>query len=149
MKFFFAALIGLTAVFAVNAQHHTRPGNPPNWNNQHNYRPHHVRPVTTGKRVVINNYHLTHGVKFKFGFYYQGYGHNHWSYHYWDTRYGAYLYFDSYVNQYFYWCAPHFRFYPITYVPLGTFAFPYVKVPMPPTVPVPAPPPVELMPPAN
>jgi hypothetical protein len=41
----------------------------------------------------------------------------------------------------YYWCAPHYAFYPVTYVPLGTYSFPYVANPTPPaTLPEPPPP---------
>lgn len=154
MKFVLATLFGLLLGSLAVAQppkqpaaphHHVKPNRPtppPNWNNQHHRRPVGVRPVAPihRPRVFVNNYHINNGLRFRFGFYYNGFNHNHWSYHYWDTRYGTYLYYDPYALQYYYWCAPHFRFYPITYAPVG-YAFPYVANPVPPPVPPPTPPP--------
>lgn len=153
-KFVLATLIGLLAGTLVWAdppkstapplvvKKPNRPTPPPNWNNTHHHRPVGVKPVAPihRPRIVVANYHINNGVRFRNGFYYNGFNHNHWSHHYWDTRYGAYLYYDPYAVQYFYWCAPHFRFYPVTYAPVG-YVFPYVAVPVAPTVLVPLPPP--------
>ncbi len=105
-------------------------------------RPNNVRPLTQGvKRVHNPNYHKTFGKRFKNGWYYSGWRHNHWSRHFWDNRYGCYLYLDPNVNTYFYWCAPHYRFYPVSYVPVGLgYVYPYDPNPQPPAVEPPPPP---------
>lgn len=147
MKYILTMLTGLllgSFVFAqppVTKKPATRPAPPQNWNNVHHKRPVHVHPVAPihRPRVFVNNYHIVNGNRFRFGFYYNGFHHNHWSYHYWDTRYGTYLYYDPYVLQYFYWFAPHARYYPVTYAPPG-FAFPYRAVTPAVPVPVPLPP---------
>jgi hypothetical protein len=116
---------------------------PHGWNGHFHNRPHGVRPVVVvnrHNRVFVPNYHLKHGHRFRFGVYYNGFRHFHWSRVYWDARYGTHLYFDPYTAQYYYWCAPHYRFYPVTYVPLGVYSFPVVPNPQPPAVAVPPPP---------
>lgn len=153
MKYILSAFLALAlGAFAFAQHHHTtvvvRPGAPANWKGVHHTRPVHVRPVAPvrGPRVVVANYHTVNGVRFRFGFFYNGFNHNHWSTHYWDTRYGAYLYYDPYATAWYYWCAPHFRFYPVTYAPLG-YAFPFVPNPVAPAVPPPPPPVDDVAPP--
>ncbi len=103
-------------------------------------RPPNIRPIAPlhKGRFHQKNYHQAHGHRFRHGWYYNGWQHRHWSYHYWDHRYGCYLFLDPYVKTYYYWCAPHYRFYPINYVPFNTYVFPYVVNPPPPAVPPPS-----------
>lgn len=142
-----ALLVGLLVGFTSAEPQHHHGGHPPKasapkgWNNTHHARPRGHRPVAPvhGRRVHDKGYHTKHGHKFRHGYYYRGWNHNHWSYHYWDSRYGAYLYYDPGVTQYFYWCAPHYRFYPVSYAPVG-YVFPFVAQPVAPAVAVPEPP---------
>lgn len=87
-------------------------------------------------------YFAQHGQRFKHGYYYTGHVHPHWSYHYWDKRYGAFLYYDPGVETYYYWCAPHYRYYPVSYLPAGCrYDYDYEETPKKPDNPPPAPPP--------
>jgi hypothetical protein len=94
-------------------------------------RPDGVRPVVPAKlpRFAGNNYHQQFGHKFKHGYWYDGHKHNHWSRTYWDNRYGAYLYYDPFALAWYYWCAPQNAFYPVSYVPMGTYSFPNATLP--------------------
>jgi hypothetical protein len=60
---------------------------------------------------------------FSGGTYYRGIHHNHWSYTYWDSRYGCYLYWDPYYTCYYYWCVPAGCYYPVGYCPYNTYSW--------------------------
>ncbi len=118
------------------------PGKPVNRDRPANYKPYlNPRKIEMAKTLT---YHRDHGKRFKYGWWYHGHSHPHWSHHYWDNRYGAYLYFDPGVQVWYWWCTPHYRFYPVTYLPVGlTYSSDYVENPKPPAQPPPAPPPLE------
>src|SRR6516162_5546982 len=54
-----------------------------------------------------NDYHLTHGTKFKDGYFFRGHDHSHWSYRYWWPKYGCYTYYCPSSCCWYYWYAPH------------------------------------------
>lgn len=146
MKTLFAALsVIILAVAPVLAQppHHKKSAPPPvHKTTGPVHRPAHVKPIAPvhTTRFTGKHYHHRHGHQFRYGFYYRGFNHNHWTRHYWDARYGTFLYYDPYALAWYYWCAPHYTFYPVAYVPLGVYAFPYVANPQPPAI-LPEPPP--------
>lgn len=98
-----------------------------------------VAPVHKGVDKEVKNYHTRFGKEFRGGRYYDGWDHHHWQSHYYDERYGCYLYEDPGLKTWYYWCAPQFRYYPVSYVPLG-YVFPYVAEPRPPERLAPLPP---------
>lgn len=107
-----------------------------------NWKHHAPAKPIGGQRAA--SYHKDHGHRFKHGYYFDGHRHPHWSYQYWDVRYGTTLYWDPGLLTYFYWSRPHFRFYPISYVPAGlTYSYEHEEEPQPPRTPPPAPPPYE------
>ena len=61
-----------------------------------------VRPGNFDQTKAMN-YHRDNGNRFKGGYWYNGYAHPHWSYHYWDRRYATFLYYDPGTLVYFYW----------------------------------------------
>ncbi len=79
--------------------------------------------VKTNTAVVVNNYHLTHGIKCSYGYCYKGFNHCHWSYRCWNARCGCCCYFDPCTNCLYYWCVPDNCYYPITYCPYGVYTF--------------------------
>lgn len=107
-------------------------------------QPQGYKPYLHPKASVDARYYARHGHRFRDGYWYQGYRHSHWSYHYYDRRYGAYLYYDPGVKVYYWWCAPHFRYYPVSYLPAGMhYGTDYEEEPKEPKTPPPAPPPYE------
>ncbi len=106
-----------------------------------NHRPYLAKQRVEGARASA--YHRDHGHRFKHGWWFDGFRHPHWSHHYWDARYGAWLYYDPGLTTYYYWCAPHYRFYPVSYVPLNNYSYDFEEEPKPPATPPPAPPPYE------
>lgn len=89
-------------------------------------------------------YYVQHGHRFKYGYWYSGYVHPHWSYHVWDSRYGCFLYYDPGVKVYYYWNPVHYRYYPVSYVPDGCrYDYDFQETPKQPDTPPPAPPPYE------
>ncbi|MGE3806448.1 MAG: hypothetical protein AB7K24_17405 [Gemmataceae bacterium] len=72
---------------------------------------------------IQKNYHTQFGVKKPFGYCYQGYQHQHWSYKCWAPTYGCYVYWDPCLRSYYYWCVPDNCWYPVTYCPYGKFAW--------------------------
>jgi hypothetical protein len=67
-----------------------------------------------------NDYHLTHGTKFKDGYFFRGHDHSHWSYRYWWPKYGCYTYYCPSSCCWYYWYAPHCCYYPCSYVGSAT-----------------------------
>jgi hypothetical protein len=65
---------------------------------------------------VSGNYFKSHGVHFKYGYYYKGRDHHHWRYCYWSPSWGCYFYLDPDCNCYYYWCAAENCYYPATYI---------------------------------
>lgn len=115
--------------------HHGKPHHHGHWKggkwHHHHHHGHYHAPR-------YYNYHLRFGNRFRFGFFYAGPAHYHWTYSYFDNRYGTVLYYDPYAASYFYWCAPHNRYYPVSYAPLG-YVFPHNVQPQPSSTPAPAP----------
>jgi len=72
----------------------------------------HGSPVSRGGHQGYANYHLADGRTFEHGYFYEGKYHKHWSYSYWDKRYGSYLYYDPCCSSYCY-RAPKARNYPV------------------------------------
>jgi hypothetical protein len=72
-----------------------------------------------------NRYHLRFGKRFRFGWYYPGFWHRHWSRCVWIPRYRAYCYWDAGTTQYYYWCQPRNCYYPVTYCPTGRYDYEY------------------------
>jgi hypothetical protein len=98
-----------------------------------------------------SNYHLSHGTSFHHGYYYSGRYHNHWSYSYFDKRFGSYLYRCPATNCWYYYCVPDRRYYPVSYAPYQRYQWGdpvrYSSAPQPPAG-VPVPEPVKVMSPA-
>jgi hypothetical protein len=72
----------------------------------------------------IPNDHLKFGTKFEYGYFYTGYHHDHWSKIYVHPFWNVPVYFCPYTLVEYYWCAPDYCFYPLTYRPYGTLVFP-------------------------
>lgn len=117
-----------------------------------------VAPVHLGINRT-SDYHLKHGQTFHRRhnmpgrYFYSGHRHHHWTYWTFDNRYGTFLYWDKWTKNYFYWCAPHNRYYPIDHAPLG-YVFPQRRfgvapIPEPQKELPPPPPPLPTMPPAS
>jgi hypothetical protein len=84
-----------------------------NWNNSRN---------SGSYNKSFNNYIQKFGTKFEHGYFYSGKYHDHWSHYCWYPSYGCYLYYDPCVYSWYYWCAPAYCYYPVSYVPYGTYA---------------------------
>jgi hypothetical protein len=69
------------------------------------------------------DYHLTHGVSFKYGYFFKGKEHYHWSYSCWSERYGCNIYWCPCTCCYYYWCQPYDCYYPVSYCPTGKYAY--------------------------
>jgi len=72
---------------------------------------------------AVKNYHLIYGTQFKYGIYYPGSYHNHWSQVYFSPFYGCNVFVCPYTMVKYYWCPPANCYYPISYVPFGTYVF--------------------------
>jgi hypothetical protein len=66
---------------------------------------------------------MSHGTKFKGGYYFKGKENFHWSSRCWDRHYGCYTYYCPYTYCYYYWCEPDYCYYPITYCPYGKYCW--------------------------
>ena len=60
-------------------------------------------------------YYASHGVKYRGGYYYSGYNHNHWGYKSWNARYNRYHYWDPYLKCFYYWSPSYNCYYPVDY----------------------------------
>jgi hypothetical protein len=74
-------------------------------------------------QAAYRGYHLKYGVRFKYGYYYKGRIHRHWTKRYWNADYGCYVYYCPETSCYYYWCAPDDCYYPVTYTPYNTHQF--------------------------
>ena len=75
------------------------------------------------------NYHLRYGKRFRFGWYFRGFGHRHWTRCVWIPRYRTYCYWCPCTLQYYYWCQPRNCYYPVTYCPTGSYNYDYSGAP--------------------
>jgi hypothetical protein len=66
-------------------------------------------------RNFDRNYGRTHGRSFRYGTYYQGRNHYHWSHYCWWARYGCYAYWCPSTNCYYYWSETASCYYPVSY----------------------------------
>ncbi|HXG12792.1 MAG TPA: hypothetical protein VNK04_23740 [Gemmataceae bacterium] len=76
-----------------------------------------------GGPVGGHDYLVKHAKKCHFGWCYPGSYHCHWGHCCWSPVYGCTIYWCPYTCGYFYWCAPHGCYYPVTYCPTGTYAY--------------------------
>lgn len=67
------------------------------------------------------NYHLTYGRKFDFGYCYFGQNHSHWASTSFYEPFGCNIYFCPCTQVWYYWCAPHGCYYPVSYCPTGSY----------------------------
>ena len=75
------------------------------------------------QQYPTKNYHQLYGTQFKYGTYYPGIQHNHWSQVYFSPFYGCNVFVCPYTMVKYYWCPPANCYYPISYVPFGTYVF--------------------------
>jgi hypothetical protein len=73
-----------------------------------------------GSRGGSHNYHLSHGTKFKGGYFYKGKNHYHWSYRYWWGKYGCYSYYCPSTCCWYYWYPQDNCYYPCSYIRSAT-----------------------------
>jgi hypothetical protein len=66
-------------------------------------------------RNFDRNYHRTHGQSFRYGTYYQGRNHSHWSHYCWWPRFGCYAYYCPSTSCYYYWSETASCYYPVSY----------------------------------
>ena len=72
---------------------------------------------------INKHYHLKHGHKFTHGFYFKGKLHHHWTKKVFFAKLGCYCHWCPNTRGYYYWCAPHGRYYPVSYCPTGVYAY--------------------------
>jgi hypothetical protein len=63
-----------------------------------------------------SSYHMSHGTKFKGGYFYKGHDHFHWTYRYWWGKYGCYTYYCPSTYCWYYWYPQDNCYYPCSYV---------------------------------
>jgi hypothetical protein len=69
----------------------------------------HARKVRKPERIRKRgprHYHRRHGKRFRYGYYYSGRHHRHWTHRWYSNRY----------RRYFYWCASRTAYYPVSYI---------------------------------
>jgi hypothetical protein len=69
------------------------------------------------------DYHRTHGREEKWGWYYPGREHHHWSHIAYFPAYCTYLYYEPFLRKYYYWNRPHNAYYPVDYAPDGIYSW--------------------------
>jgi hypothetical protein len=67
-----------------------------------------------------HDYHMTHGTKFKDGYFYKGHDHYHWTHRYWWGKYGCYTYYCPSSCCWYYWYQQDNCYYPCSYVGSAT-----------------------------
>jgi hypothetical protein len=120
-----AAILTLSATVLAGTPSGKSGGSPSPHNNNHvssKFVEHHDNHFVA-ESFKFKDYHLTHGVKFDFGYIYKGFDHNHWSKIYFSNFYGCRIYHCPYTLVEYYWCAWDNCYYPVTYKPYGRFVF--------------------------
>jgi hypothetical protein len=69
------------------------------------------------KSSNFHNYHVKFGTSFKFGNFYRGREHFHWTKWYWNPTYRCYFYWCPSTCCYYYWSEPSCCYFPISYIP--------------------------------
>jgi hypothetical protein len=77
-------------------------------------------PSHGSKSVSFHDYHVKYGTQFKFGHFYSGREHYHWSKWFWNYKYGCYFYWCPSTCCYYYWYQPSCCYYPVSYIPYAT-----------------------------
>jgi hypothetical protein len=67
-----------------------------------------------------SSYHMTHGTKFKGGYFYKGKEHSHWTHRYWYGRYGCYTYYCPSTCGWYYYYPKQECYYPVSYITTAT-----------------------------
>jgi hypothetical protein len=62
------------------------------------------------------NYHLTNGVRFRYGYYFRGPAYAHFAYRTWYGRYHTYCYYYPGTRAWYYWSADRAAYYPVSYI---------------------------------
>lgn len=63
-----------------------------------------------------HDYHKKHGTAFKYGYFFKGKEHRHWSYGYWNAKNRCYFFYEPGLRCFYYWCAPKACYYPVSYI---------------------------------
>jgi hypothetical protein len=88
---------------------------------RYRHHDHDRRVVRRHDRRDFRNYHVTHGVKSRFGWYfYKGRRHHHWSHRYWSRRYRCYCYYCPSTLGWYYWSEPSTSYFPVSYATVAT-----------------------------
>jgi hypothetical protein len=65
-----------------------------------------------GSYVPVRRYAATYGVKFRYGYYYKGIGHRHWSQRYYSAAWRSWFFFCPATRVWYYWCAARASYLP-------------------------------------
>jgi hypothetical protein len=79
---------------------------------------HHLGPINTDR-----DYHHKHGAEAPFGWYYQGFHHDHWSQRCWFEHCGCHCYFCPQTLYWYYFCVPDNCWYPLHHCPHGRYTW--------------------------
>jgi hypothetical protein len=71
----------------------------------------------------MGGYKSSSPVKFKYGYYYKGKGHCHWTCSCWDVRYGCIVYYCPVTCVWYYFCDLDDCYYPVEYCPYGVYCW--------------------------
>jgi hypothetical protein len=72
------------------------------------------------KSNSFHNYHLKYGTSFKYGHFYSGRYHYHWTKYFWNPTYRCYFYWCPSTCCYYYWSEPSCCYFPASYAPYST-----------------------------
>jgi hypothetical protein len=86
----------------------------PNKVYSNNVHPNFARNVRTVP-VAYQNWHVTHGRQFSYGFYFQGHQYNQFQYRCWNPTYRCWTFYYPGVNCYYYWSGSSGCYYPLSY----------------------------------
>jgi hypothetical protein len=79
----------------------------------------HARKVRKPERIRKRgprHYHRRHGKRFRYGYYYSGRHHRHWTHRWYSNRYRCYFYWCPSLRCYYHWCASRTAYYPVSYI---------------------------------
>jgi hypothetical protein len=75
------------------------------------------------KSTYDKDYHKKFGTSFKYGYFYKGKSHRHWTSCYWSKSYGCTIYWCPCTCEWYYWCQPYDCYYPVSYCPTGCYSY--------------------------
>ena len=112
--------VGTSAQAAAPRHHHSHHHHSHHRHHHHSHQRHHHRMHHHhSQRHHHHDYYKKNGTAFKYGYYFKGKNHRHWSYGYWNARYRVYFFYEPGLRTFYYWNARQACYYPVSYITIA------------------------------